>query len=247
MAEIRGIDVSKHQGTIDWNKVKASGIEFAFIRIGWTWYDGGITMDEMFIKNYNGAKAAGLKVGVYVYSYDRTVVAASKAADALINILKDYKIDYPIVFDIEDAYNKTLTKKVNTDIVSTFLDKIEKAGYYAMIYTFVSFANSNLDMSALSRFDTWIAHWGVSKPNYSRAYSVWQYSNSGTINGINSSVDLNYAYKDLAARIKEKGLNHLDNDTVTKEEYDRLVEENKKLKDKIEDAKDTLADVINNL
>lgn len=135
-----GIDVANVNGAVDWQQVKASGIDFAIIRAGWTHYEGGLTEDKRFAQNMAGAAAAGLDIGVYVYSYDRSAEAARIAADRLHELLRPYgTINYPVWFDIEDQWNLTAGKQVNTQICQAFLSQMEAAGYYTGIYSFANF------------------------------------------------------------------------------------------------------------
>ena len=112
-----GIDVANINGAIDWQQVKASGIDFVIIRAGWTHYAGGLTEDKRFAQNMAGAAAAGLDIGVYVYSYDRSAEAAHIAAEKLHTLLSNYgTINYPVWFDIEDQWNLTAGQQLNTQI-----------------------------------------------------------------------------------------------------------------------------------
>ena len=142
----KGIDVSKHQGVIDWKKVKADGVEFAMIRTGyWTNY-----VDEMWEKNYSGAKSVGIKVGAYHYSYSLSTADAVKEAQFMISLLKGKSFDYPIAFDIEDTKQAGLGKKVITDIIVAFTDTIKAAGYRPMIYINTNWRNNLVDMARLN-------------------------------------------------------------------------------------------------
>ena len=123
-----GIDVSYAQNNVDWQKVKASGVDFAIVRVGWCYNNGALKEDVHFKKHISGALAAGLDVGVYLYSYATTAEAARRAAKEVIEAVKPYKLSYPIAFDIE--YESIYTggsKQVNTDICKAFLDEIEAA------------------------------------------------------------------------------------------------------------------------
>lgn len=217
--ELRGIDVAKYQGNIDWAKVKKSGKEFAFIRIGWAGFDGAIVanggIDSMFHTNVKAAIAAGINVGIYVYSYCKTAQAARTAARETLSLVAPYKLTYPIAFDIESisqtepggaCYN-LMSKAENTDIASAFLQEIQKAKYYGLLYTYKSFAESYLDMSKLTAYDVWIAQYAT-KCTYAGNYGIWQHAgDAGRCEGVNTACDLNVAYKDYAAIIKAAGLN----------------------------------------
>lgn len=200
--QIKGIDVSKYQGIIDWAKVKASGIRFAMLRAGWSHYGGGITVDECFHENIKGATKAGIDVGVYVYSYDRSVGAAVISAKAVIDLLKPYKLSYPVAYDIEyEKWNTSVGKgKINTDLTIAFLEEIKKAGYYPMVYASKDFYENYLVESRLLGYDKWVAQYATAC-TYQKPYTIWQRSSSGTVDGIKGNVDLNYCYVDYPSII----------------------------------------------
>ena len=207
--EIRGIDVSKWQGEIDWKKVKAAGIKFAMIRLGYGSSKGDACgLDGYFEKNVKNAIAAGIDIGCYFYSYATSVAAAKKEAAYVINVLQKYKgvFTYPVAFDLEDKTQQGLGKQVLTDMVIAFGDAIEKAGFYCSLYSNPSWMKSYLDADRVKRFDLWLAHW-ADKTNYAGAYGMWQNSSSGKVNGINGNVDTDFAYKDYPTIIKGKKLN----------------------------------------
>lgn len=207
--EIRGIDVSKWQGEIDWKKVKAAGIKFAMIRLGYGSSKGDACgLDGYFEKNVKNAIAAGIDIGCYFYSYATSVAAAKKEAAYVINVLQKYKgvFTYPVAFDLEDKTQQGLGKQVLTDMVIAFSDAIEKAGFYCSLYSNPSWMKSYLDADRVKRFDLWLAHW-TDKTNYAGAYGMWQNSSSGKVNGINGNVDTDFAYKDYPTIIKGKKLN----------------------------------------
>ena len=207
--EIRGIDVSKWQGEIDWKKVKAAGIKFAMIRLGYGSANGDACgLDGYFEKNVKNAIAAGIDIGCYFYSYATSVAAAKKEAAYVINVLQKYKgvFTYPVAFDLEDKTQQGLGKQVLTDMVIAFGDAIEKAGFYCSLYSNPSWMRSYLDADRVKRFDLWLAHW-TDKTNYAGAYGMWQNSSSGKVNGINGNVDTDFAYKDYPTIIKGKKLN----------------------------------------
>lgn len=195
--ELKGIDVSKYQGSIDWSKVKSAGYDFAFIRVGYCNYDGAISegFDPYYEVNMKNAIAAGMNVGVYVYSYAKTTDAARVCANAVLDKIKPYKLTMPVAFDYEDSKTyASLGKNNNTAICKEFLQTIQNAGYYSIIYTYTSFADSYLNMSDLSSFDTWIADYR-GYVGYKGSYGIWQYSSTGTVSGISGNVDMNIAYK----------------------------------------------------
>ncbi|WMJ24055.1 GH25 family lysozyme [Paludicola sp. MB14-C6] len=205
---INGIDVSKYQGQINWNTVSNSGVKFAMIRAGWCGYDGNIKEDEYYRTNMEGAIQAGLNVGVYVYSYAKTVDAAAIAARQTLELVKPYKVTYPIAFDVEDEIYTKYKPQDNNALVIAFLDAIERAGYYGIVYTYTYFAQTHLDMKNLKRFDMWIADYR-GYVGYKGAYGMWQYSAKGKIDGIGADVDLNMAYNDYPKIIQTAGLNNI--------------------------------------
>lgn len=200
--EIKGIDVSKHQGAIDWEKVAAAGIKFAFVRIGWAGYEGGLDegADPYFDQNMAGAIAAGIPVGAYVYSYCRSASAARRAAREAAARCRPYRLTMPLAFDIENAATyKGIARGDNSILAAAFLDEVRAQGFYPLLYTYTSFAESYLDMTQLSGYDLWLADYrgymGI------KGASVWQYSSSGAVEGIAGRVDMNIAYKDYPALI----------------------------------------------
>lgn len=207
--EIKGIDVSKWQGEIDWKKVKADGVKFAMIRLGYGSKDGtACGTDKYFAQNVANAVKAGVDVGCYFYSYALSVEAARKEAEYVVNVLSKYKgvFTYPVAFDIEDKSQAGLGKAVLTDMVIAFGDTIEKAGYYCSVYCNLNWLKNYLDDSKLARFDYWLAQWADS-PTYTGAFGMWQRSSTGKVDGISGNVDLDVAYKDYPSVIRNKKLN----------------------------------------
>lgn len=210
-AEIKGIDVSKWQGEIDWNKVKADGIKFAMIRLGYGSADGNSCgTDGYFEKNVAGAVKAGIDVGCYFYSYATSVEAAKKEAQYVISVLSKYKgtFTYPIAFDLEDKSQTELGKTVLTDMVIAFGDAIEKAGYWCSLYSNLDWLKNRLDDSRLQRFDHWVAQWASACTYANKSITgMWQSSSTGKVTGISGNVDTDIAYKDYPTVIRSKKLN----------------------------------------
>lgn len=204
---IKGIDVSKHQGDIDWEKVKADGVEYAIIRLGYRGYaTGKMLVDENYENNINGALDAGLKVGVYFYSQAISVEEAKEEADLVLENIKDYDITYPVVFDMEEIIDNNvrtseLTTEQRTDITIAFCDKIEKAGYKPVIYANVKWFLAKLDMHKLIKYDKWFAQYR-DLPFFPYDFDMWQYG-LGKVDGIKGNADLNISFKDYAAEAKE--------------------------------------------
>ncbi len=200
---VYGIDVSRWQGdSIDWIKVKNDGINFAIIRA----YSYG--EDLYFQRNYSGAIAAGLDVGAYSYTYAETIEEAITEANDLVRVLGKRKFQYPVFIDIEDPFYQSINKNLTTQIVLTELEILKKAGYYAAIYSGKYFAETYLNLSALSDYDIWIAQYN-STCTFKGEYTMWQYSDSGSVDGIYGSVDTNYCYVDYPHIISQSGLNFI--------------------------------------
>lgn len=205
---LRGIDVSKWQGDIDWKKVSMSGIDFAMIRSSF----GNMHTDEKLAANVAGCEKYGIPYGFYHYSYADSVEEARKEARFFLSVIKKYSPEYPLVLDIENDHFKSMSRKQVTNIIIAFAKELENAGYYVSIYSFAKFFNDYVDMSKIENYDIWIACWGDEErlnSFYDGPYGMWQYSATGSVNGIDGDVDLDYAYKDYADRIRKKGLNNL--------------------------------------
>ena len=194
----KGIDVSAWQYSINWNEVKKSGVDFAIIRTGY----GGEAWDEQtdkyFESNLSGAKANGIKVGVYHFSYATTVDMAVQEARMCLNILNGRNLDYPVYIDIEDNSQLSLPNDLLCDIVTTFCNIIQSAGYRAGIYSSPYVYENKLTSPKLDSYEKWVAHWGVDTPRYYKPFGVWQFG-SGPISGIGGDVDLDYSYKDYTS------------------------------------------------
>ncbi|MDD6270108.1 MAG: glycoside hydrolase family 25 protein [Oscillospiraceae bacterium] len=187
-----GIDVSVYQGQVDWKAVKESGVEFAIIRAG---YGKHINQeDKYFDINMKKAKEAGIDCGAYWFSYATTPEDALKEADVFYEVIKDYKFEYPIFFDYETSAQYELEPEESTAIIHAFCDRMESYGYYVSLCSYVNFLNTRIEPEIFESFDTWIAHYNVQVPLFSRNYGIWQYSCTGRIPGIETDVDLNYAY-----------------------------------------------------
>lgn len=194
----KGIDVSYHQGAIDWGKVKNAGIEFAIIRIGYGMYDN--QKDKQFENNYKNARANGIPVGVYLYSYAKTVDEAKREADLVLKWLNNRDLDLPVYFDIEDKSQQNLGKDTLNNICKTFCNAIEAGGYWAGIYSNKYWATGLIDGPTLGkRYTYWIAQYN-DKCTYTGPYAMWQYSSSGSVNGISGRVDMNYLYSELGGK-----------------------------------------------
>lgn len=197
------IDVSTWQGNIDWSKVKADGVQGAIIRAGF----GNVASqkDNKFERNYTNAKAVGMPIGAYWYSYATSVADAKKEAEVCLSILKGKQFEYPIYYDLEDPSMTGCGKSVLTQIATTFCETLENAGYYVGIYSNPNWLKNYLDYNTVKKYTLWLAHWGVSEPSYK--CGLWQYSSSGSVSGISGRVDMNWGYQDFPTEIKNGKFN----------------------------------------
>lgn len=197
------IDVSTWQGNIDWSEVKADGVQGAIIRAGF----GKVASqkDNKFERNYTNAKAAGMPIGAYWYSYATSVADAKKEAEVCLSILKGKQFEYPIYYDLEDPSMTGCGKSVLTQIATTFCETLESAGYYVGIYSNPNWLNNYLNYNTVKKYTLWLAHWGVSEPSYE--CGLWQYSSSGSVSGISGRVDMNWGYQDFPTEIKNGKFN----------------------------------------
>lgn len=189
---MKGIDVSKHNGVIDWDKVI---VDFAIIRIGFGMYEN--QKDEMFERNYSEATKVNIPVGVYHYSYAKSVDEAIKEAELVIKWLNGRKLDLPVYFDIEDNSQKNLSRAILDGMCEAFCNRIEKAGYWAGIYSNKYWATSVISGIKLGKkYTYWIAQY-TDKCTYTGDYAIWQYTSKGKVNGISGNVDMNIMVKDI--------------------------------------------------
>ncbi len=200
-----GIDVSTYQNTIDWNRVKAAGIEFVFIRLGFRGYGTGkLVADSMFRKNISGAMAAGLKVGVYFYSQAINEQEAVEEASMCLQLLEGYGgLQFPVAIDVEYATSSLtgradrLTRDERTRVCIAFCETVKNAGYIPAVYANKDFLENKLYASSISNYIIWLAHYTGSvdvKSSYKGRYDIWQYTSRGTVDGISGPVDMNISY-----------------------------------------------------
>ncbi|MGN0637406.1 MAG: GH25 family lysozyme [Huintestinicola sp.] len=204
---IPGIDVSKWNGDIDWATVKSTGMAgFAMIRASYGYED----TDPKLADNVRGCEENDIPYGFYHYMYAKNTKEAHKEAAYFLNVISGYSPEYPVVLDIEESFYDGMSKEEVTDIVVAFMEDLENAGYYAMIYSYAKFFDDNLIYDRIADYDIWVACWGDEEKlfeNFSYHYGMWQYSETGKLDGIEEYVDLNYCYKDYRATIKKYGLN----------------------------------------
>lgn len=197
-AVARGIDVSRHQGVIDWKKVKADGVEFAMIRCGY-----GMNQtdqdDSQWLNNVTGCEQNGIPYGVYLYSYADTVAKAKSEAEHVLRLVKGHKLSYPIYYDMEDdSVLKTTTASLRADIAETFTNIIKKAGYSVGVFASKSWFENYLPASTFDKWNRWVAHWNT-KCGYKGKYQLWQATKTGTVDGITGNVDIDFAIKTTSA------------------------------------------------
>ena len=198
-----GIDVSEHQGVIDWSKVAADGIDFAIIRAGYRGYSAGApNTDKYFLENLQGAINAGLDVGVYFFSQAINTKEAVEEAEYVLSLIEGYEITYPIVFDWEPlSYSGSRTKTydggVVTDCALAFTRRIAEAGYRGMVYYNKTMAYLKLDLPRLQDEEIWFAQYNTLYPTYIYHYDMWQYG-TAKVSGISGQVDMNISFVDYS-------------------------------------------------
>ena len=194
---LQGIDVSAHQQEIDWEQVRNAGIDFAFIRVGYRGYEYGfVNDDDYFEENMEGAAENGIAIGVYFFSQATSVVEAGEEAEYVISRLKDYDIQLPVVFDMEEAgadgssgRAANLDRIQKTQMAVTFLNCIRDAGYTPMIYNSSKLFEKYFDLDYLQDYEFWVADYD-DHPKYDYHFTVWQYTSSGYIDGVDTRCDM---------------------------------------------------------
>ena len=200
-----GVDISKWQSGFDFNKALQEGVEFVILRGAYA-----MSKDKCFENFYNQCKSLNIPVGVYHYTMAETVDEARDEANFMLNILKGKQFEYPIWLDVEDKVQKTLGKDLLTQIITTYLDILEGAGYYVGIYSTYLYLRDYAHIDMLDKYDKWIAQWST-KCTSKKPFGMWQFG--GETNKIRTNkvagvtCDQNYAYKDYPAIMKKAGLN----------------------------------------
>ena len=196
---ILGIDVSKWNGSINWSEVKASGINYVIIRCGYRGSSTGVLVeDSLFKSNIQGAKAAGLKVGVYFFTQAVNEVEAVEEASMCLELAGKYGLSYPVFLDVEYTTGKNgradgLDKATRTAVTKAFCETIKNGGMTPGVYSSKTWFDDHLDYGQLSAYKIWVAHY-TSKTDFAKRYDLWQYSSKGSVNGIEGRVDMNYSY-----------------------------------------------------
>lgn len=206
----RGIDVSKHNLAIDWSQVPSSGVSFVFIKAG----SINMGLDPYFDANMRGANAAGLKTGVYLYSYATTPELALTEAMFLLQWMSNYTVNYPVVYDIEDACHKNLSTAQLQEIINVFCTAVASQGYYPVVYS-----NKNMFQTKIGNvpYDKWVAQY-ADELQYEGA-AFWQNTSHGSVAGIPTRVDMNYQFKDYSSIIIPEGFSQRGDTTVFYSNY----------------------------
>ncbi len=195
----KGIDVSSHQGNIDWNLVAQDGVEFAIIRVGYRGYgsEGRLVVDEKFEDNIKGAKAAGIKVGVYFFSQAINETELLEEANLVLEQIAPYSIECPVVYDVEKTSAagrmNAISVEDRTHLTQLFCQTIENSGYKPMIYHNTEMGALLINIAELENYDKWYASYS-DQMFYPYEYKIWQYSDKGKIQGISTDVDLNISF-----------------------------------------------------
>lgn len=207
---IKGLDVSRFQGKVDWEKVKAAGYKFAMLRAGY----GDSTVDDQFRRNASECNRIGLPIGAYWFCYAESPENAAQEADSCIRTVSRYRLEYPVCYDIEQASADYVQKKgisftpaLARSLVKSFCNRVESKGYFSMFYTDRSFFDTYLDTALSKRYAFWYAR-------YTHTFDgtdcgMWQYTSAGRVPGISGDVDLDLSFVDYPSVIRKAGLNHL--------------------------------------
>ena len=191
MAKIKCIDVSEHQGVINWVKVKESGIDYAILRAGFGRTSVDQT-DETFESNYKNAKAAGLKLGAYWYSYADSTQDAKREAEACLTVLKGKKLDLPVFYDMEESFQTAYGKSMLTNMAKMFCETIKAGGFTPGVYANLTWFENYLDYNSLKKlYPIWLAQYHTEAQ---LGCDIWQYSSEGSVPGVCGDVDMNIIY-----------------------------------------------------
>lgn len=200
-ATMKGIDISKWNGDIDWTKVAATDVDYAIIRCGYgdnyTYQD-----DEYWEKNVKGCEGNNIPYGVYIYSYAKTVTQAKSEADHVLRLIGNHRINFPIYLDVEDDSQVNLPKSTLTNIINTFVNTIHNAGYEVGIYANLNWWTNYIDASIANNqaWFKWVAQYNNTGSTYTGVYQMWQCTSVGRVDGIYGDVDINFWYGSVRDR-----------------------------------------------
>ena len=196
-----GIDVSSYQGDIDWKKVKDAGVEFAILRLGFRGYGekGIILIDEKFEENYQNAINNEINIGVYFFSQAINSNEVNEEIEMILNNIKDKKIEYPVIFDLEKIKNDSartdnLTQEEITNLALEFCNKIKESGFKPCVYGNAKTFTTRMKLESLNDYEKWYADY-MEKPLYPYDFNIWQYTENGKIDGIAGNVDINICFE----------------------------------------------------
>ncbi|MBQ4260010.1 MAG: glycoside hydrolase family 25 protein [Lachnospiraceae bacterium] len=199
----KGIDVSQHQGKIDWKKVAQDGVQYAIIRVGYRGYgeEGKLVEDTQYKKNIEGALAAGIRVGAYFYSQATSEAEAKEEAEFVLERIKKYKITCPVVVDSElvdgaEGRMDSISAQERAQYAAVFCDRVEQAGYKSMIYHNLEVGVVKMEPPMLEKYDRWFASYSETL-YYPYEYKMWQYTDKGKVSGIKGNVDLNISFEPI--------------------------------------------------
>lgn len=199
----KGIDVSQHQGKIDWKKVAQDGVQYAIIRVGYRGYgeEGKLVEDTQYRKNIEGALAAGIRVGAYFYSQATSEAEAKEEAEFVLERIKKYKITCPVVVDSElvdgaEGRMDSISAQERAQYAAVFCDRVEQAGYKSMIYHNLEVGVVKMELPMLEKYDRWFASYSETL-YYPYEYKMWQYTDKGKVSGIKGNVDLNISFEPI--------------------------------------------------
>lgn len=201
-----GVDLSYHNGTVDWGALKAAGCEFVMLRIGYRGYtEGGLVKDEKFDEYLAGAKEAGINVGVYFFTQSVSVEEAEEEAEYVIELLDGITLEYPVAYDTEDVTDdsaRTNTEEISDVLRSqmciAFCEKIKENGYYPIIYASENWMRRDMELEMLSEYEFWAPQYR-SENDFLYDFTIWQYTEEGNIPGIKGEVDLDISMVDYAS------------------------------------------------
>lgn len=193
-----GIDISKWQPKVNFSQLKSSQVDFVIIRAGYGMFEN--QKDPYFENHYSSAKAAGLHVGAYHYSYAKSTAEAALEAEVFLKWIAGKSFDYPVYFDIEDSSQASLGKDLLTQIVLTFCSRVEQAGYFTGVYANTDWLKNRLHYDQIKRFTIWKADYRTN-PDTTIPCDIHQYTSSGKVNGISGNVDMNHSYRDFPSEI----------------------------------------------
>ena len=204
-SKFKGIDISTFQKKVDFQKVKSDYIDFAILRAGFGRYES--QKDKMFDIHYTNAKSVGLPVGAYWYSYAQTVAQAKQEAEVCARVLCGKQFEYPVFFDIEEISQANLGKSLCTHLCESFCDTLKEKSYYVGVYANKNWFTNYLDFNRLAKkYQIWLAQYNHIM-TFNEPVHIWQYTSSGSVNGIDGKVDVNWCYVDYPSRIKSGGYN----------------------------------------